>query len=349
MSSRRLARPASGRPLTSSALSLPSAAQVAAARDNIRPFALRSPLLRLNAELTGANIFLKLENLQPWGSFKIRAAVNALKTMDPMQLRRGVLTASAGNFGQGLAFAARAMGVPATVVVPSGAADTKVEALVELGAKVIRCSFDEWWTVLTSRACPGEEGVFVHPVAEPGVLAGNATIGAEILEELPGCDAIVVPFGGGGLICGIGSVMRRLRPKVRMIVAESEAAQPAGAALQHGGPVKVPHRQSFVDGMGSTTVLAEMWPLLRAVADQAECASFEQIAAAIRLLAGRHHVIAEAAGAVSVAAALGAQTGLGAQAALGGQAAKGNIVCIVSGGNIDAEKLGAILAGQSPF
>ena len=349
MSSRRHARPASGRPLTSSALSLPSAAQVAAARDNIRPFALRSPLLRLNAELTGANIFLKLENLQPWGSFKIRAAVNALKTMDPMQLRRGVLTASAGNFGQGLAFASRAMGVPATVVVPSGAADTKVEALVELGAKVIRCSFDEWWTVLTSRACPGEEGVFVHPVAEPGVLAGNATIGAEILEELPGCDAIVVPFGGGGLICGIGSVMRRLRPKVRMIVAESEAAQPAGAALQHGGPVKVPHRQSFVDGMGSTTVLAEMWPLLRAVADQAECASFEQIAAAIRLLAGRHHVIAEAAGAVSVAAALGAQTGLGAQAALGGQAAKGNIVCIVSGGNIDTEKLGAILAGQSPF
>jgi len=349
MSSRRHARPASGRPLTSSALSLPSAAQVAAARDNIRPFALRSPLLRLNAELTGANIFLKLENLQPWGSFKIRAAVNALKTMDPMQLRRGVLTASAGNFGQGLAFAARAMGVPATVVVPSGAADTKVEALVELGAKVIRCSFDEWWTVLTSRACPGEEGVFVHPVAEPGVLAGNATIGAEILEELPGCDAIVVPFGGGGLICGIGSVMRRLRPKVRMIVAESEAAQPAGAALQHGGPVKVPHRQSFVDGMGSTTVLAEMWPLLRAVADQAECASFEQIAAAIRLLAGRHHVIAEAAGAVSVAAALGAQTGLGAQAALGGQTAKGNIVCIVSGGNIDTEKLGAILAGQSPF
>ena len=326
-----------GRSLTSSALSLPSAAQVAAARDNIRPFALRTPLLRLNADLTDANIFLKLENLQPWGSFKIRGAVNVLKTMDGMQLRRGVLTASAGNFGQGLAFAARAMGVPATVVVPSGAAETKIKALVELGAKVIRRSFDEWWTVLTSRACPGEDGVFVHPVAEPGVLTGNATIGAEILEELPGCDAVVVPFGGGGLICGIGSVMRRLRPTARMIVAESEAAQPAAAALRHGGPIKVPHRQSFVDGMGSTTVLTEMWPLLHAVADQSECVSFEQIAAAIRLLAGRHHVIAEAAGAVSVAAALGAQS------------AKGNVVCIVSGGNIDSEKFGAILAGQSPF
>ena len=318
-------------------LSLPSAAQVAAARDNIRPFALRTPLLRLNTDLPGANIFLKLENLQPWGSFKIRSAVNALKTMDAAQLQSGVLTASAGNFGQGLAFAARAMGVPATVVVPTAAAEIKVKALLELGAKVIRRSFDEWWTVLTSRHCPGEEGVFVHPVAEPGVLAGNATIAAEILEDLPGCDAVVVPFGGGGLICGIGSVMRRLRPSVQMIVAESEAAQPAAAALKQGGPVTVPHRQSFVDGMGSTTVLAEMWPLLRAVADASECVSFAQIAAAIRLLAGRHHVIAEAAGAVSVAAALATP------------AAKGNVVCIVSGGNIDTEKLGAILAGQSPF
>ncbi len=302
---RRHERPELGRSLTSNSLCLPTAAQVAAARDNIRPFAVRAPLLRLNADLPGANIFLKLENLQPWGSFKIRPAVNVLKTMDPARLQCGVLTASAGNFGQGLAFAARAMGVPATVVVPDAAAETKVNALLELGAKVIRRSFDEWWTVLTSRACAGEKGVFIHPVAEPGVLAGNATIGAEILEELPDCDSVVVPFGGGGLICGIGSVMRRLRPAVRMIVAESEAAQPAAAALQHGGPVQVAHRQSFVDGMGSTTVLEEMWPLLRAVADQAECASFAQIAAAIRLLAGRHHVIAEAAGAVSVAAALG--------------------------------------------
>ena len=323
--------------MTSSVLSLPSAAQVAAARDNIRPFAVRTPLLRLNVDLPGTNIFLKLENLQPWGSFKIRAAVNVLKSMDAVRLQRGVLTASAGNFGQGLAFAARAMGVPATVVVPSGAAETKVKALGELGAKVIRRSFDEWWTVLTSRACAGEQGVFIHPVAEAGVLAGNATIAAEILEELPGCDAMVVPFGGGGLICGIGSVMRRLRPKARMIVAESEAAQPAAAALRKGEPVTVPHRQSFVDGMGSTTVLAEMWPLLRTVADRSECASFEQIAAAIRLLAGRHHVIAEAAGAVSLAVAMGASS------------ATGNVVCIVSGGNIDGEKLGAILTGQSPF
>jgi threonine dehydratase len=318
-------------------LALPSSAQVAEARDNIRGIAIRTPLLKLNADVPGINIYLKLENLQPWGSFKIRPAVNMLKTMDPQRLRRGVLTASAGNFGQGLAFAARQVGVPATVFVPDAAAAAKVNALIELGARVIRVTFDEWWTALTTRGFAGADGVFVHPVSESAVVAGNATIGAEILEDQPDCDAVVVPFGGGGLISGIGSVMRRLRPEVRMIAAESEAAQPAAAALQNGGPVRVPHRQSFVDGMGSTTVLEEMWPLVRETADGAACASFAQIADAIRLLARRHHVIAEPAGAASVAAALA------------GQAGQGNIVCIVSGGNIDAPKLGAILNGESPF
>ena len=323
--------------MTSSGLSLPTAAQVAAARGNIHPCALRTPLVRLNAGVPGADIFLKLENLQPWGSFKIRPALNALKSLDPKRLSRGVLSASSGNFGQGLAYAARRMGIPATLVVPEAAAQTKVDALIELGANVLRLPFDEWWDVLTSRRCAGEEGLFIHPVAEAPVLAGNATIGAEILEDLPGCDAIAVPFGGGGLICGIGSVMRRLKPAVRMVLVESEAARPAAAALENGGPVRVPHLKSFVDGMGSTMVLEEMWPLLRQVADQTACVSFAQIASAIRLLAGRHHVVAEAAGAASLAAALA------------GLAGKGNIVCIISGGNIDAAKLGAILDGQSPF
>jgi threonine dehydratase len=316
---------------------LPTSADVAAARVNIREFAVRTPLLKLGGAPPRTHIYLKLENLQPLGSFKIRAAVNVLKTMDTERLRRGVLTASAGNFGQGLAFAARQIGVAATVVVPEGSAITKATALAELGAKVIRLPFEEWWRVLTSRAIAGEDGVFIHPVAESGVLAGNATIGAEILEDLPDCDTVVAPFGGGGLACGIGSVMRRLKPDVRMIVAESEAAQPAAAALAHGGPVRVPHIQSFVDGMGSTSVLEEMWPLIRGMVDQAAYASFAQIAQAIRLLAGRHHIIAEAAGAASVAAAPA------------GQAGAGRIVCIVSGGNIDASKLAAILNGQSPF
>lgn len=318
-------------------MTLPTGDDVAVARRNIQGFALRTPLLKLALDVPDINIYLKLENLQPLGSFKIRAARNALKTMDPQSLRHGVLTASAGNFGLGLVFAARGIDVPSTVVVPEGSAKTKTDALAELGAKVIRLPFDEWWKVLTGRRFPGEDGVFIHPVAESAVIAGNATIGAEIIEEQPDIDAVVIPFGGGGLASGIGSVMRRLKPEVRMIVAESEAAQPAAAALANGRPTQVPHLQSFVDGMGSTTVLEDMWPLVRRMVDQAVCASFAEITDAIRVLARRHHVIAEAAGAASVAAAMAGRCGIG------------NIVCIVSGGNIDASKFGAILNGQNPF
>jgi len=323
--------------MSSSIVKLPTGEEVAAARDNIRGFAVRTPLLKLNVDIPDINIYLKLENLQPLGSFKIRPASHVLKTMDTQRLRRGVLTASAGNFGQGLVSAARALGVATTVIVPDGSATTKAKSLAELGAKVIRLPFDDWWAVLTTRRFAGEDGLFIHPVAESAVVAGNATIGAELIEDQPTIDAVVVPFGGGGLVCGIGSVMRRLKPAVRMIVVESEAAQPAAAALTHGRPTRVPHIQSFVDGMGSATVLDEMWPLIRPMVDQAVCASFVQLAEAIRVLAGRHHVIAEAAGAAAVAAAMA------------GLAGKGNIVCIVSGGNIDAPKLGAILNGQSPF
>jgi threonine dehydratase len=318
-------------------LSLPTSAQVAAAREHIHGNAIRSPLIELDVDVPGTRIFLKLENLQPLGSFKIRPAVSVLAAMQGECLRRGVWTASAGNFGQGLAFAARSRGIPAVAVVPDAAAATKTAALERLGAKVIHVPFGAWWQALTTRSFAGESGLFVHPVAEPGVLAGNATIGEEILEDLPDCDTVVVPFGGGGLLCGIGSVMRRRRPAVRMLVVESEAAQPAAAALRAGRPVAVSHRQSFVDGMGSTTVLEEMWPLVREVADGAVCMSFEAIVESIRLLALRHRIIAEPAGAASVAAALG------------GSAGRGNVVCIVSGGNIDAPKLAAILNGQNPF
>jgi threonine dehydratase len=318
-------------------LRLPTAREVAAARVNIAGHAIRTPLLELNVPVRGARIYIKLENLQPLGSFKIRPAVNALKAMDPQRLRRGVLTASAGNFGQGLALAAREMGVPATVVVPEAAAAIKTAALAQLGATVIRVPFSDWWTVMTTRSFSGAEGVFVHPVAESAVVAGNATIALEIIEDLPAFDAVVVPFGGGGLICGIGSVMRRCKPAVRMIAVESEASQPAAAALAKGAPVPVPHIQSFVDGMGSTSVLEPMWPLVREMVDTAVCVSFAQICDAVRLLAARHHVIAEAAGAAAVAAAVA------------GLAGAGNIVCVVSGGNIDAAKFGAILNGQSPF
>lgn len=315
---------------------LPTAAEVDTARANIAGIARRTPLWRLDVATPGARVWLKLENLQPLGSFKIRAAVNAMKSQDPDALRGGVLGASAGNFGQGLALAARQMGVPVTIVAPDSSAMTKTAALEALGARVIRIPFEDWWQVLTTRRFDGAEGFFFHPVAESAVVAGNATIGAEIVEDLADFDTVVVPFGGGGLVSGIGSVMRRAKPGARMLVVESEASQPAAAALQVGRPTPVKLTPSFVDGMGSTTVLDEMWPLVRETVDQAVCVSLGEIAGAIRLLATKHRVIAEGAGAAAVAAALS------------GRAGEGDIVCIVSGGNIDASKLGPILNGVDP-
>ena len=316
---------------------LPTAAEVDTARANIAGVARRTPLWRLDAETPlGVNIWLKLENLQPLGSFKIRAATNALKSADPASLRGGVLGASAGNFGLGLALAARSLGVPVTIVAPETAAETKAAALRGLGATVVRVPFDDWWRVLMTRRFDGAEGLFFHPVAEREVVAGNATIGAEIVEDLDAFDAVVVPFGGGGLISGVGSVMRRLRPGVRMIAVESQSSQPCAAALAAGVPVTVPYMPSVVDGIGSTTVLDEMWPVVRETVDAAACVSFHEIAAAIRLLATKHRIIAEGAGAAAVAAALA------------GKAGQGDIVCIVSGGNLDAGKLSTILTGETP-
>jgi threonine dehydratase len=315
---------------------LPNPAEVETARANIRGVVRRTPLWRLDAPTPGMTIWLKLENLQPLGSFKLRAGLNALKSRDPATLRGGVIAPSAGNFGLGLAYAARQMDLPVTVVAPDTAAMAKTEALRALGANVVRVPFEDWWQVLTTRRFEGAAGAFFHPVAETAVVAGNATIAAEIVADLERFDAVVVPFGGGGLISGIGSVMRRLRPGVRMIAAEAETAGPAAAALAAGGPVRVSHTPSFVDGIGSAVVLEEMWPLVRQTVDAAVSVSLVEIAEAIRLLATKHHVIAEGAGAASVAAALS------------GRAGGGDIVCIVSGGNIDASKLGPILAGQLP-
>jgi len=317
-------------------LRLPTADEVETARANIAGLARRTPLWRLDVEIPGVRIWLKLENLQPLGSFKIRPALNALKAADPAALKAGVLAPSAGNFGQGLAFAAAKLGLPVTIVAPDSAAQTKTAALEALGARVVRVPFDTWWQVMTTRRFEDAPGVFFHPVADNAVVAGNATIGAEILEDLPDFDAVVVPFGGGGLISGIGSVMRRLKPGVRMIAVESEASQPAAAALANGGPQTVQMTPSFVDGIGSTRVLDEMWPLVRQVADAATVASLAEIAAAVRLLAMKHRIIAEGAGAAAVAAAMA------------GRAGQGDIVCIVSGGNIDAAKLTTILQGETP-
>jgi threonine dehydratase len=314
----------------------PTLGEIQAARQRLAELATRTPLVRLNVDGAPAAIHLKLESLQPIGSFKLRGAGNAMAVSAPELLARGVCTASAGNMAQGVAWCARQRGVPCTVVMPDHAPQTKQAAVERLGARVVKVPFDAWWQALVDRGHPGVEGVFIHPVSEPAVMAGNGTIALEILEDLPDVDSVVVPYGGGGLSCGIASALRALRPEVKVFACEVETAAPLHAALRAGAPVPIDYRPSFVDGIGGKGVLAEMWPLARRLLGGSLVVSLEAVAEAIRLLVGRNRVVAEGAGAAPVAAALS------------GLAGGGKVVCVVSGGNIDADKLALILQGRLP-
>jgi threonine dehydratase len=305
--------------------------EIRRARERIAGVAVRTPLLRL----PDSDVWLKLENLQPIGSFKIRGAANAMRTVAPEQLRQGVVTASAGNMAQGVAWNARALGVPCTVVVPDHAPQTKLDAIGRLGGRVVKVPFERWWQCLIDHAFPGTGGLFVHPVEDERVMAGNGTIGLEILEDLPDVETVLIPWGGGGLSAGIASVLRALAPKVRIFGVEVETAAPLGASLRAGAPQTIDHKPSFVDGIGGKSLLPRMWPVAQML-DGALAASLDEIAAAIRLLAERVRVIAEGAGAAPVAVARS------------GRAGSGKIVCVVSGGNLDAAKLTKILAGETP-
>jgi threonine dehydratase len=308
--------------------------EIERARETIAGAAVRTPLVRLAAP--DAEIYLKLENLQPIGSFKIRGAVNAIRRAPAEEVAAGVVTTSAGNMAQGVAWAAREAGVPCTVIVPEHAPDTKVAAVERLGGRVVRVSFDEWWKALTESGMEGVEGRFIHPVEDELVMAGNGTIGLELLEELSDPDAVLIPFGGGGLTVGIASALRALRPETRVYPVEPETAAPLAASLEAGSPREVDYQPSFVDGAGARTVLPGMWPRVREVVDGSLVASIAETAAAVRLLAERARVVAEGAGALGVAAAVA------------GQVDARKIVCIVSGGNIDFSVLGPILAGEIP-
>lgn len=319
----------------------PTLADVEAARARIAGVALRTPLVRLDLEEAPAEIYLKLENLQPMGSFKLRGATNALRLADPAQLARGVYTASAGNMAQGVAWTARRLGVPATVVVPDHAPATKTAAVERLGGRLIKVPFERWWQVLQEHRFPGLDGLFVHSVSDPAVMAGNGTIGLEILEDLPDVDEVLVPFGGGGLSCGIAVAVTALRPQARVVACEVATAAPFAASLAAGAPQTIDYQASFVDGIGGRSVLAEMWPIASRLLAGSEVVPLAEVAAAVRLLAERHRVIAEGAGATSVAAAL-RRPGSGE----GGR--KRKVVAVVSGGNLDAAKLATILAGQVP-
>lgn len=303
------------------------------AQQRIRGKVNRTPLIRFYPDNFQGEIYLKLENLQPIGSFKLRGACNAMSLADTSLLAEGVYTASAGNMAQGVAWNARMMKIPCTVIVPDHAPQTKLDAITRLGAKFIKIPFSEWWQVIVTRQFEGMKGLFVHPVSDPPVIAGNGTIGLEILEDLPDVNAVIVPYGGGGLISGISSAIKSLKPDVKVFASEVETAAPLAPSLEANHPVKVEYTASFVDGMGSSGILEEMWPLVSKLVNGSIVLSLKQIADAIKLLIERSRVVAEGAGGSSVAAALT------------GKAGEGKIVCVISGGNIDGEKLIKILSG----
>ena len=303
------------------------------AQQRIKGKVNRTPLIRFYPDNFPGAIYLKLENLQPIGSFKLRGACNAMILADKSLLKEGVYTASAGNMAQGVAWNAKMMNIPCTVIVPDHAPQTKLDAIIRLGARFIKIPFNDWWQVIVTRKFEGMKGLFIHPVSDPPVIAGNGTVGLEILEDLPGVDAVIVPYGGGGLISGIASAMKAIKPEVKIFASEVETAAPLAPSLAAGEPVKIEYTASFVDGMGSSTILSEMWPLVSRLVNSSIVLSLKQIADAIKLLIERSRVIAEGAGGSSLAAALS------------GKAGEGKIVCVISGGNIDAEKLVKILSG----
>ena len=308
---------------------------IEAARDRIAGAGVvRTPLVRLHEPEAPAEIWLKLENLQPINSFKLRGALNAILGASADARAEGLVTASAGNMAQGVAWAARSFGLPATIAVPEHAPQAKLDAITRLGGKVIKVPYDDWWRAIVTSRVDGIAGLFVHPVQDPAVMAGNGTIGLEILEDLPDVDTIVIPYGGGGLTTGIASAVKALAPGTRIVTAEPATAAAFVAARAAGEPVDVEYQPSFVDGSGSRRVLDSMWPLVSLLADDAIAVPVYDVAAAVRLLAERVRVIAEGAGALALAAALS------------GAAGTGKVVCVVSGGNINLATLAGILSPE---
>jgi threonine dehydratase len=309
---------------------------IRAARERIAGAALRTPLVRFNADNPTAQIYLKLECLQPIGSFKIRGASNAMALASRESLAHGVWTASAGNMAQGVAWNARRLGIPCTVVVPEGAPQTKLAAVERMDGMVVEVPHDEWFDTFRTHTREGVKGLFVHAFSDDAVMAGNGTIGLEILEDLPDVDAIVVPFGGGGLVSGIASAVRALRPKTKIYAAEASTSAPLTASLARGKPTEIEHQRTFVDGIGGPRVFPEMFALAKELVDGTVVASLEEIAAAIRRLVERNRVVAEGAAGAALAAVIA------------GRVPRGKIVVVVSGGNIDNKVLATILQGGVP-
>jgi len=301
--------------------------EIRRARERIGDDVLRTPLVPLG---TDDRILLKLECLHPIGSFKLRGAYSAVRAASTAELAEGVVTASAGNMAQGLAWVARESGVPARVIVPAEAPRAKLDKIEALGAEIVPVTHEEWWQAMVDRGREGVGGLFVAPAAEEAVMAGNGTIGLEIAEDAPEFDTVIVPWGGGGLTTGIASALKALRPEVRVVTAEPETGAPLAAAFAAGEPREIEFTPSWVDGAGGRALLPGMWERVQGLVDEAVAVSLEDAAEAVRLLAARAHVVAEGAGALALAAALRRDD---------------RCVCIVSGGNIDPDVLSRLLAG----
>ena len=311
------------------------------AAETVYRAAIRTPLVRLDLpgrRTDDPEIFLKLETLQPIGSFKIRGAQNAIARLSRTELADGVWTVSAGNAAQGVALAARLAGVTCSVMVMDTAPDTKLRAIERLGAMIVKASYDECWRTVEQHGSSRMRGRFVHPFDDDDFISGNGTIGLEIMEDLPDTDAIVAPLGGGGLLAGIGVAVKALRPETQVYAAEPETAAPLFVSLQAGQASRFEGWQpSFVDGAGGKSVLTSMWPLLRTWVDDSVVVTLDQAARAMQFVAERVHVIAEGAAACAVAAALSDTV-----------AARGHrkIVAVVSGGNIDLGRFSELMRPQ---
>ena len=303
------------------------------ARERVAGTVLRIPLVKLDLGEGGPDIRLKLENLQPTNAYKIRGATNAVAKLSHEDRARGVWTISAGNAGQGVAFAARRFGIPCTVVAIETAPQTKLDRMRALGATIVPVSYDRAWVAAETHEFEGLEGTFVHPFDNHDFIAGHGTMGLEILEDAPEVSTVICAIGGGGLITGVGSAIKAKHPDVTVLGAEPETAAPYALSLREGGPRKFTDWQaSFVDGAGGKSVTERMWQRMRPVTDGTITVTLEQTAKAMRLIAEKTRTIAEGAGALALAAALT------------GEAGEGPIVCVVSGGNIDLDKFAEMVA-----
>ncbi|HUE10510.1 MAG TPA: pyridoxal-phosphate dependent enzyme, partial [Steroidobacteraceae bacterium] len=306
------------------------------ARARIEGLGLFAPLVACEAAPSGKTVRLKLENLQPIGSFKIRPIGNAVLSRPRTDLSAGIYTTSSGNSALAVAWMARRLGIAATAIVPANAPEAKLEKLRRLGTRIDMRSNDEWWHAIETGTLEAQPGVYIDAVRDPASLAGDATIGVEILTQWPDIEAILVPFGGGGLACGIACAVRALRPDVKIIACELSSAHPLKAAFEAGTPIQTAHEPGFVSGVGYGSVLREMWPLVQSMIDEVITVSLAQVAEAIKFLVEHHRVVAEGAGALSVAAALS------------GEYARTKVCAVVSGGNLDSPRLAAILQGRVP-